>query len=136
MPSRRSTPSWQYIRLLELSNLRAASAFVAPILLGLGIIDSTDGKHHRLATYSLWYGLTAVLIVAIIVMTMAINRGDNGTPSSGSKFAQLRGGSTFHSESSYSRADTFFDLDEGSKATSRDDVHDPHARDPQEADED
>jgi hypothetical protein len=110
--------------------------FAVPFLLGLGINVSTDGKHHRLLTYLLWYGLSAALIVAIVMMTMAIDQRKNRAPSSGSAFARLRGGSTFHSESSYSCADTFFDLEEGSEATSRDDVHDPRASEPQEADED
>jgi hypothetical protein len=124
------------IGLLKLSNLRAASVFAVPFLLGLGINDSTDGKHHRLLTYLLWYGLSAVLIVAIVGTTMAIDRGKNGAPSGGSTFARLRGGSTLHSDSSYSSADTFFDLDEGSEATSRNAVHDPRVREAPEADED
>lgn len=62
------------IGLFKLGNLRAAAGFAASVFLALGIEASTDDNHHRLMTYLVWYGLSAVLVAFAIAATVVIER--------------------------------------------------------------
>jgi hypothetical protein len=79
--------------------------------------------------------LAVLMLVGGVLLEVRAHRGNLAkregradAPATNSTFARLKGGSTFSSEGSYSSADAFFDLDEDSDATSRQDVHDPHER--------
>ncbi len=44
------------------------------MFLGIGIEASVDGESHRLMTYLVWYGVSAVLIAIVILLTTLIER--------------------------------------------------------------
>jgi hypothetical protein len=54
-------------------NLRGAGAFAATVFTGLGVEASTDGNHHRLVAYIVWYGLAGLLIVAVVGLTALVH---------------------------------------------------------------
>ena len=72
--------------------------------------------------------LAVVFVLGVVLVWRASRRGDESGAAPDSTFARLRRGSSLESEGSYSSAGSFFDLDEDSSATSRQDIHDPRGR--------
>jgi hypothetical protein len=60
--------------MFSLRHLRAAAGYVSTFTGTLALSVSADGESHRTTTYVLWWGLTAVLVMTIIGLTVAIER--------------------------------------------------------------
>jgi hypothetical protein len=71
-PAAKAIPKW--LGVFRLSHLRTALGAVFGLTAAAGVSLSISDHTHHLLSYVLWYGLAAVALVGVIVLTIVIER--------------------------------------------------------------